>query len=64
MSVFGMSSMNTEARRSDANVFGDVEVKGKNEHILFTTIYVEGTKIGTPIGHYMLIDLQPGTLKL
>lgn len=53
-----------EAQHSDANVFGDVKVKGKNEHIPFATIFVEGTKLGTSTdhtGHYMLIDLPPGT---
>lgn len=54
----------SEGQRSDANVFGDVKVAGKNEHIPFATIYIEGTKIGTATdhtGHYMLIDLPQGT---
>ena len=50
------------AQHSDANVFGDVTCEG--EHIPFATVYVEGTTIGTATdhtGHYMLIDLPPGT---
>lgn len=50
------------AQHTDANVFGDVQCEG--EHIPFATVYVEGTTIGTATdhtGHYMLIDLPPGT---
>ena len=50
-------------QHSDANVFGDVQSEG--EHIPFATVYIEGTTIGTTTdntGHYMLIDLPPGTL--
>ena len=49
-------------QHSDANIFGDVQCKG--EHIPFATVHVEGTAIGTATdvtGHYMLIDLEPGT---
>ena len=51
-----------KAQHTDANVFGDVQCDG--EHIPFATIYIEGTTIGTATdhtGHYMLIDLPPGT---
>ncbi len=51
-----------QAQHSDANVFGDVKSGG--EHIPFATIHMEGTTIGTVTditGHYMLIDLEPGT---
>lgn len=50
-------------QHSDANIFGDVQCDG--EHIPFATVYIEGTTIGTTTditGHYMLIDLPPGTL--
>jgi len=50
------------AQHSDANIFGDVQCQG--EHIPFATIHIEGTTIGTATdvtGHYMLIDLEPGT---
>ena len=50
------------AQHSDANIFGDVQCEG--EHIPFATIHIEGTSIGTATdvtGHYMLIDLEPGT---
>ncbi len=49
-------------QHSDANIFGDVQCQG--EHIPFATIHIEGTSIGTATdvtGHYMLIDLEPGT---
>jgi outer membrane receptor for ferrienterochelin and colicins len=49
-------------QHSDANIFGDVQCEG--EHIPFATVHIEGTNIGTATdvtGHYMLIDLQPGT---
>ena len=49
-------------QHSDANIFGDVQCEG--EHIPFVTIHIEGTAIGTATdvtGHYMLIDLEPGT---
>ena len=49
-------------QHSDANIFGDVQSEG--EHIPFATIHIEGTAIGTATdvtGHYMLIDLEPGT---
>jgi outer membrane receptor for ferrienterochelin and colicins len=49
-------------QHSDANIFGDVQCQG--EHIPFATIHIEGTTIGTVTdvtGHYMLIDLEPGT---
>ena len=49
-------------QHSDANIFGDVQCEG--EHIPFATIHIEGTAIGTATdvtGHYMLIDLEPGT---
>ena len=49
-------------QRSDANIFGDVQCEG--EHIPFASIHIEGTAIGTATdvtGHYMLIDLEPGT---
>lgn len=64
LAVVTLSLEEAKAQRTDANVFGDVKVKGKNEHIPFATIYVEGTKLGTSTdhtGHYMLIDLPPGT---
>ncbi|MEL7587751.1 MAG: TonB-dependent receptor [Prolixibacteraceae bacterium] len=64
LAVVTLSLEEAEAQRTDANVFGDVKIKGKNEHIPFATIYVEGTKLGTSTdhtGHYMLIDLPPGT---
>jgi len=51
-----------KAQESDANIFGDVQSNG--EHIPFATVYVEGTTIGTATdntGHYMLINLPPGT---
>jgi outer membrane receptor for ferrienterochelin and colicins len=50
------------SQESDANVFGDVTSGG--EHIPFATVHVEGTGIGTATditGHYMLINLEPGT---
>jgi outer membrane receptor for ferrienterochelin and colicins len=50
------------SQHSDANIFGDVQCEG--EHIPFATIHIEGTTIGTATditGHYMLIDLEPGT---
>lgn len=49
-------------QHSDANIFGDVQCNG--EHIPFATVHIEGTAIGTATdvtGHYMLIDLEPGT---
>ena len=49
-------------QHSDANIFGDVQCNG--EHIPFATIHIEGTTIGTATdvtGHYMFIDLEPGT---
>jgi len=49
-------------QHSDANIFGDVQSQG--EHIPFATVHIEGTNIGTATdvtGHYMLIDLEPGT---
>ena len=49
-------------QHSDANVFGDVQCDG--EHIPFATVHIEGTSIGTVTdvtGHFMLIDLEPGT---
>ena len=52
-------------QHSDANIFGDVQCQG--EHIPFVTIHIEGTTIGTATdvtGHYMLIDLEPGTYTL
>ncbi len=50
------------AQHSDANIFGDVQSNG--EHIPFATVHIEGTAVGTATdvtGHYMLIDLEPGT---
>lgn len=55
-------SFQVKGQHTDANVFGDVQCEG--EHIPFATIYLEGTTIGTTTditGHYMLIDLPPGT---
>ena len=55
-------SIATRGQHTDANIFGDVQCEG--EHIPFATVYVEGTTIGTTTditGHYMLIDLSPGT---
>jgi len=49
-------------QHSDANIFGDVQCQG--EHIPFVTVHIEGTTIGTATdvtGHYMLIDLEPGS---
>ncbi len=57
-----ISASNLQAQHSDANIFGDVKSDG--EHITFATIHIEGTTIGTATditGHYMLIDLEPGT---
>lgn len=50
------------SQHTDANIFGDVQCEG--EHVPFATIHVEGTTIGTVTditGHYMIIDLEPGT---
>lgn len=52
----------SRSQHSDANIFGDVQSNG--EHIPFATVHIEGTTIGTATdvtGHYMLIDLEPGT---
>jgi len=52
---------------TDANIFGHVKSSSDGEHIPFATVYIEGTTIGTTTdetGHYMLIDLEPGTLVL
>jgi outer membrane receptor for ferrienterochelin and colicins len=52
----------SRSQHSDANIFGDVQSKG--EHLPFATVHIEGTTIGTTTdvtGHYMLIDLEPGT---
>jgi len=57
VSLFSLS-----AQHSDANIFGDVQSQG--EHIPFATVHIEGTNLGTATdvtGHYMLIDLEPGT---
>jgi len=51
-----------QAQHTDANIFGDVQSGG--EHIPFATVHIEGSTIGTATdatGHYMLIDLEPGT---
>ncbi len=50
--------------RTDANIFGHVQSSTDGEHIPFATVYIEGTTIGTSTdetGHYMMIDLKPGT---
>lgn len=57
-----IQSIMLQGQHSDANIFGDVQSNG--EHVPFAAIYVEGTTIGTATdhtGHYMLIDLPPGT---
>ena len=60
--AFLVSAPKLLAQESDANIFGDVTANG--EHIPFATIHIEGTTIGTATditGHYMLINLEPGT---
>lgn len=60
--LLAVSALNLQAQHSDANIFGDVQSQG--EHIPFATVHIEGTTIGTATditGHYMLIDLPPGT---
>ena len=60
--LLAVSALNLQAQHTDANIFGDVQSQG--EHIPFATVHIEGTTIGTATdvtGHYMLIDLEPGT---
>jgi len=47
--------------QTDANIFGDVQCKGK--HVPFATISIKGTTIGTATdatGHYSLVNLDEG----
>lgn len=51
-----------QKNRTDANIHGHVVSNG--EHILFATVYIEGTTIGITTdetGHYMLVNLPVGT---
>jgi len=62
ITLIWVSASALQAQHSDANIFGDVQSDG--EHIAFATVHIEGTSIGTATditGHYMLIDLEPGT---
>lgn len=52
-----------QADASDAMLFGDVRVKGTNEHIPYASIYVKGSSIGTAsdeTGHFKLAHLPEG----
>jgi len=49
--------------RTDANVFGHVKCAYCEEHLLFATIQIKGTMIGTTTdetGHYQLVNLPEG----
>ncbi len=62
LAFFSLYFFPLSGQHSDANIFGDVQSQG--EHIPFASIHIEGTAIGTATdvtGHYMLIDLEPGT---
>ncbi len=58
---FHISNATEQKKKTDANVFGDVQSEG--EHIPFVSIFLEGTSIGTTTdntGHYTLINLPVG----
>ncbi len=58
---FLMLSFIVRGQETDANIFGDV--KSKDVHIPYVTVYIETTNIGTTTdatGHYMLVNLTPG----
>ena len=62
LALLFLSLVPLRSQHTDANIFGDVQSGG--EHIPFATVHIEGTAIGTATditGHYMLIDLEPGT---
>jgi outer membrane receptor for ferrienterochelin and colicins len=62
LSILFLYLLPLRSQHSDANIFGDVQCEG--EHLPFATVHIEGTSIGTATditGHYMLIDLEPGT---
>jgi len=57
-------AMNSQEKRTDANIIGHVICINCTEHLSFATITVEGTTIGTSTdetGHFQLINLPPGT---
>lgn len=59
--ISNVSLANEPKKKTDANVFGDVQSNG--EHIPFVSIFIEGTSIGTSTdatGHYTMINLPVG----
>jgi outer membrane receptor for ferrienterochelin and colicins len=60
--VLILLTFDTNAQKTDANIFGDVKSNG--EHLPFVSVYLEGTTRGTTTdatGHYLLINLPEGT---
>ncbi|MFO7852377.1 MAG: TonB-dependent receptor [Bacteroidota bacterium] len=58
------NAVRAQQKHTDANIFGHVKSSSDGEHIPFATVFIEGTTTGTTTdetGHYMLIDLKPGT---
>ncbi|MDD2513483.1 MAG: TonB-dependent receptor [Proteiniphilum sp.] len=63
MAILFRISLFAQADASDAMLFGDVKVKGTNNHIPYATIFVKGTTMGTAAdetGHFKLAHLPEG----
>lgn len=59
--AFSGTIANEPQKKTDANIFGDVQSNG--EHIPFVSIFIDGTNIGTTTdatGHYILTNLPVG----
>ncbi|MFP4524845.1 MAG: TonB-dependent receptor [Bacteroidales bacterium] len=64
--IFSTQFITAQKQRTDANLVGHV-VNTEGEHIPFASITVKGTTIGTitdETGHYQLINLPEGELKI
>lgn len=63
MAILLHISLFAQADPSDAMLFGDVKVRGTNNHIPYATIFVKGTTMGTvadETGHFKLAHLPEG----
>lgn len=63
MAILLRISLYAQNAPTDAMLFGDVKVKGTNDHIPYATVHVKGTTMGTATdetGHFKMAHLPEG----